>query len=153
MKLIQIARTDYPTVSPRMDIIGCARLMREYDLRLLPVVEAGGLVGVISITDIVFRSIADGVDWFLARVSDFMTKDPVVCDGESTPPQALSLIQTIDLAALPIVDGEGAYRGIVFRDDLLKRIGRFSRPAPPVRSDEAAELRPRLAHPQQGRMS
>lgn len=122
MTLMKYARHDYPTVSPGMDIIGCARLMREHDIRLLPAVAAGRLAGIITLSDIVFRSIADGVDWFLARVSDFMTSDPNTCETDTPPAQALSLMQTLEFAALPVVDGVGNYLGIVFRHDLTSRL-------------------------------
>ena len=63
-------------LSPLDTIEAAARMMRDTGSHLLPVVKDGALVGVISERDIVTRFVAEGLDGWLTRVSDFMTKSP-----------------------------------------------------------------------------
>ncbi|MGD2021245.1 MAG: CBS domain-containing protein [Thiohalocapsa sp.] len=46
------------TVSPDMDIRYCARLFARFDLSRAPVVEAGDVVGIVSLTDLVMKGMA-----------------------------------------------------------------------------------------------
>ena len=122
MRLEAVARLDIPTISPIVSIEECARLMRDSGHRLLPVVEGAQLRGIISLSDIVFRSIAEGSDWFLARTRDFMTCDVICCETSMTGSEALDRFDRAGQIKLPLVDRESIYRGMLHRSDLFMRI-------------------------------
>ncbi|RIV84608.1 CBS domain-containing protein [Aurantiacibacter zhengii] len=104
---------DFPKVSPLALVEQAARLMRDHRLHALPVVEGRQLKGVIACEDIVYRGIADGDDWFLAHVEDYMTTDPdvaFVTDGISTIQAAMRVGRH---QWLPVVSADDEYQGVV----------------------------------------
>lgn len=58
-KVAEIMSSEVRTVGPDRSVHGCMRLMSESRIRHLPVVEDGGVVGVVSIGDLVKAVIED----------------------------------------------------------------------------------------------
>ncbi len=56
-KVADIMGTSFPDVSPRTSIDECMKLMTEKKIRYLPVFENEELVGIISMTDVVWATI------------------------------------------------------------------------------------------------
>jgi len=67
-----IMTQDVVVVAPRDSVQGCMRLMTEYHVRHLPVVESGRIVGLISIGDVV-NCIIGEQDAALADMEHFVT--------------------------------------------------------------------------------
>ena len=108
-----LTEADFPKVSPLALVEQAARMMRDSRLHALPVVEERQLKGVIACEDIVYRGIAEGDDWFLAHVEDYMTKDPdvaLVTDEVSTVHAAMRAGRH---QWLPVVSADEEYRGVV----------------------------------------
>lgn len=58
----EIMSTDLVTVNPLEDVAHCLRVMTEHRVRHLPVVAGGGVIGVLSIGDLVKQVIAEQED-------------------------------------------------------------------------------------------
>lgn len=58
-KVAEIMSSEVRTVSPDRSVHGCMKLMSDARIRHLPVVEGGGVVGVVSIGDLVKAVIED----------------------------------------------------------------------------------------------
>ncbi len=113
--------TDFPQISPIALVEQAARLMRDNRLHALPVVENGNLKGIIACEDIVYRGIAEGEDWFLAHVEDFMTRDPnfaLISDELST---IRALMRAGRHKWLPVVNKKREYYGVL-KSEALHRV-------------------------------
>lgn len=105
-----------------------AALMRESGADALPVADDGRLLGVIT-EEKIARAISSGG----ASIS-FRCVGDLVGDGLTVAPDALSLGQALRLmtssgvSALPVIDGSGVVKGIVFRGDLVAYLCNVLRP-------------------------
>jgi CBS domain-containing protein len=140
---------DPPSVRVDTDVESLLRLMREHELRSVPVVdEHGRVVGIVSEADLVIRDedadlhLPHHIDlWggviflepikhyeerlrraFAATVSGMMTADPVTVMAQDSVRDAAHLIAERGHNRLPVVDRDGHLVGVVTRADVLEAL-------------------------------
>lgn len=97
----------FPTIVTDRTIQQAAELMREHEVRAVPVVEADRLVGIITDWDIVLALAAGGADAASQPVAAVMTSDRLITvSGDATVAEANSLLQQHRVHHLPVIDGE-----------------------------------------------
>ncbi|MCK9175985.1 MAG: CBS and ACT domain-containing protein [Desulforhopalus sp.] len=122
--------TELVMVSPQDTILGTRRVMIEKQIRHMPVVEDGRLVGIVTDRDIrdampsllfeegiepqVCSEIADHV------IADIMTRNPITISVAHTLQDALLIMYHKKVGAFPVVDEEGHLLGIISIRDILK---------------------------------
>lgn len=117
-------------VSERDSIRDAARIMREQDTGVVPVVDGKKIIGLITDRDIVVRGLADGKDLGSARVDELMTKEVRSVREDAPVDEALTLMTSSEIRRLPVVDRNDEIVGIVSLGDLARdasssgRIGR-----------------------------
>lgn len=96
------------------------RLMREHQIRHLPVLRDGRLCGILSERDILaFRAHADDNEaWWRALVSDAMTAPPQTAGPDDSITEAAGRLALAKIGALPVVD-RGVLIGLVTATDVL----------------------------------
>lgn len=117
MKVRDRMSTPVRTTSPGASVDVALKLMREYDVRHLPVVENGRLVGLVTDTELRtawFPSLLDKLS-----VNDVMAKEPVTIDADETVYQAARLIHHNRITGLPVLDG-GRLVGMITQADILQ---------------------------------
>ncbi|MGO9372678.1 MAG: CBS and ACT domain-containing protein [Syntrophobacteraceae bacterium] len=106
-----------------------ATLMREHRIRMLPVVRKGGLVGVLSDTDLKRASASDATMLDIhellyliskIKISDIMTRNPITVPYDYTVEEAAQLLMERNISGVPVVDCDGKLVGIITRNDLFK---------------------------------
>lgn len=114
-----IMTTEYialgPTMSCEKAIAEVRRLAREQRPELiysLYVVDAGKLVGVISLRDLILGEPS-------AAIAIFMTDNLVTVGPHVDQEEVAQTIARYDLAAVPVVDAEGQMLGVVTVDDVV----------------------------------
>jgi citrate synthase len=113
----ELLTTDAVTVRPT-DVIGAAATaMRERGVGSALVTEDGKLVGIITERDMV-RSTAGAAQPGTAKVSAWMTPDPVTVDAGISADEALDLLSQKGFRHLPVVE-DGKLAGIVSLRDLV----------------------------------
>jgi CBS domain-containing protein len=126
----EIMTTDVVTVEPQNSIATAIRLMRQGQLRRLPVVEDGALVGIVTSGDL--RRITglasilkdpsqDNFLWHHIPVANVMTRDPISLAPDTPIAEAARLLVVHKIGGLPIVDG-GRLVGIITTSDLLETL-------------------------------
>lgn len=143
----EISTADVITVSPRMSIIGAVETMAEKGFRRLPVTDSGTgkILGIVTAGDII-NFIGGGEKFNLVSrkhggnmisalndsVREIMSPK-VLSVGENTRIRDVAtLIIEKKCGGIPIVDAEGAIKGIVTERDILKVM--YSQDSPmPVR--------------------
>jgi len=103
------------TVEEDRTIRDVKAIMERHHVTGLPVLgPEGRLVGIITARDLRFRREDD------ALVSDAMTRDLVVEEGEPTPGSAREKFDRHRIEKLPVVDSEGRLRGLITVKDMEK---------------------------------
>ena len=122
MKATDIMTRDLRTVTADSRLEDAARLMRDADVGLIPVVdgtEARKLVGVISDRDIAVRVVAEGRDPAGATVREAMSGNVRSCTEGASVDEVMELMGRERIRRVPIVDERGALVGIVAQADIV----------------------------------
>lgn len=121
------AMTDHPwTCRPGDSLIDAAKLMVDFEVRHLPVVDGGELVGMLSDRDI--RTVAGDPARFAETgdsslaVRDAMTPNPVTVPEHRPLREIATELIEDDIGALPVVDDAGKLVGIVSYVDALRAL-------------------------------
>ena len=100
-------------------IVDVARMMRDYDVGSLPVVENSGtnrLIGIITDRDIVVGPVAD--ELFTATVGDVMTPNPHTVRTDDGVAQVERVMKEQQVRRIPVVDEIGSVVGVIAQADL-----------------------------------
>jgi CBS domain-containing protein len=113
------------TVSPDDSIQDAARIMRDVDTGVVPVVENGRPVGLVTDRDIVVRAVAE--DGQLNRpVREIVTRSVVCASPDMSTREAADLMSEHQVRRLPVVENERLV-GIVSLGDIAVKEGKDKR--------------------------
>ena len=113
------------TVSPADSIQSAACIMRDEDTGVVPIVDNGRAVGVVTDRDIVVRAVADGGR--LSRTVGEIATSAVVCASpDMSTREAAQLMSDHQVRRLPVVENERLI-GIVSIGDLAVKEGKDGR--------------------------
>ncbi len=118
MKIESLMTRQVETVSPDTTLQEAARLMKEIDAGVMPVVEGSQLVGILTDRDITVRATAEGRHPGQTMVGEVMTADPAYCFADQEIEEAAILMEEQQIRRLPILDRNGQLVGIVSLGDL-----------------------------------
>jgi CBS domain-containing protein len=113
------------TISPDDSIQSAARVMRDEDTGVVPVVENGRAVGVVTDRDIVVRAVADG-NQLNRPVREIISSRLVSVSPDTPTREASELMSEHQIRRLPVVENDHLV-GIVSIGDLAVKEGRDRR--------------------------
>jgi CBS domain-containing protein len=120
-KTIRDLMTSNPsTIEPDKTVADAAKLMRDEDAGLIPIVEGKKLAGTITDRDIAIRVVAEGKDQQSTTVRDVMTSRLVTVDPDQDLDEALRLMAKHQVRRLPVVEEDGKLVGIVAQADIAR---------------------------------
>jgi CBS domain-containing protein len=117
----ELMTKDPRTVTAGQSAVDAARVMRDEDTGVVPIVEGDRLVGVVTDRDIAIRVVAEGKDAQSATVGDIASKDVVTIDPQQELDEALRLMAQHQVRRLPVVEEDGKLVGIVAQADVARR--------------------------------
>jgi IMP dehydrogenase len=93
------------------------RLMHQYSIGGVPVVNKSRIIGIVSRRDV--RAIVSkrGDE----KITSIMTKKPIVANEDITAEKALELMYTNKIERLPVVNNKGKLIGIITMQDILEK--------------------------------
>ena len=100
-----------------------AKVMRDEDVGIAPIVEGDRLVGVLTDRDIAVRVVAEGGDSEQTKVTDVMSRDLVTLDPDQDLDEALRLMARHQVRRLPVVEEDGRLVGVVAQADVAQHAG------------------------------
>jgi CBS domain-containing protein len=109
------------TVEPDAPVAEAAKLMKQEDVGIVPVVEGDRLVGTLTDRDIAVRVVAEGKDPQSTRVSEIASSDLVTIDPQQDLDEALRLMAQHQVRRLPVVEEDGKLVGIVAQADVARQ--------------------------------
>jgi acetoin utilization protein AcuB len=104
-------------------------LLKEHHIGILPVMEGGMLVGIITDRDLKRAAASDATSleihellYLLSKIEvrDIMTRDPITVPAASTVEQTARILLENKISGAPVVNENGKVIGIITRDDMLK---------------------------------
>lgn len=108
------------TVRSDATVAEAARVMRDGDVGLVPVVDGDRLVGTVTDRDIAIRVVAEERDPNTTTVRETASTDPVTIDPEQDLDEALRLMAQHQVRRLPVVEEDGRLVGIVAQADVAR---------------------------------
>ena len=125
MKVRDIMTPDPVCVTPDTRLHEAARLMKEHDIGIVPVVEEGGsakrLVGLLTDRDIAIRLVAEGRDPDTVEVGEVMSGNPRTARPDDDVDKVMNLMGREQVRRVPIVDERGSLVGIVAQADVVRK--------------------------------
>ncbi len=107
-------------VNRRATLVAAASRMRDEKIGILPVVDRGHLVGMITDRDLAVRAMAEGLDPRLTMVEAIMTPKVVSCSEEEPIEDLHFLMKRHGVHRLVVINDKGKPVGIVSIEDLEK---------------------------------
>ena len=111
-------------VTEKDSVLDAARIMRDEDTGVVPVVDGKKVIGLVTDRDIVVRSIADGKDATNMRVQEVMTKNVRSVREDGTVDEALDLMSRAEIRRVPVVNQSNELVGIVSLGDIATNANR-----------------------------
>jgi CBS domain-containing protein len=102
-------------------VADAAKLMRDEDVGLAPVVEGDRLVGTLTDRDITVRVVAEGKDPQSTTVRQVASTDLVTVDPEQDLDEAVRLMAQHQVRRLPVVEEDGRLVGVVAQADVARQ--------------------------------
>jgi CBS domain-containing protein len=124
MNIRDVMTTNPRTVSPGDTIQNAARIMRDEDTGVVPVVDNGRPVGVVTDRDIVVRAIANGE--LNKPVREIVSQEVVTARPDMSTREAAELMSEHQVRRLPVVENDRLV-GIVSIGDLAVKDGNEKR--------------------------
>jgi CBS domain-containing protein len=104
--LVRHAMTESPTtVGADASVNDVAQLMKSKDVGVIPVVEGGETIGLITDRDLVVRVLADGKDPAQVRAGDIATRAPLTVTPDMRLSEAREIMEQHQVRRLPVVKG------------------------------------------------
>jgi CBS domain-containing protein len=109
------------TIDASATLTDAAQKMRDANVGVLPVLEAGKVRGIVTDRDLVVRGMARGIEPSSIRVGDCATSEPIAARPDWSVDEALSAMAKHQIGRLPVVDESGRVLGIVTLSSLALR--------------------------------
>jgi CBS domain-containing protein len=120
-KNVQDAMTSNPcAIDADKPVSYAAKMMKQEDVGLAPIVEGERLVGTVTDRDIVTRVIAEGRDPDSTSVREIASTNLVTIDPQQDLGEALQLMAQHQVRRLPVVEEDGRLVGVVAQADVAE---------------------------------
>jgi len=118
-KVVRDVMTSNPrTVSDKDSVLNAARIMRDEDTGVVPVVDGKKIIGLVTDRDIVVRGIADGKDMKSLKVNEVMTKQVRTVNEDASVKEVLDVMSGAQIRRVPVVNRNNELVGIVSMKDV-----------------------------------
>lgn len=121
--------TDVVTIDQDASMYDAIHLMRDKNIRMLPVLDKGKLVGIITDRDLKRASASDAtaleiheILYLLDKITikDIMTQKPITVPDNFTVEETAKILLDNKINGVPVVDRKGAIIGVVTQTDLFR---------------------------------
>jgi CBS domain-containing protein len=118
MKVTELMSRTLVTVSSGETLQQAGTKMRMTDVGILPVVEDGKIIGVLTDRDIVLRAVSNGLRPHMTTVREVMTRNAISCYEDQTIIDASMLMEKHRVRRIFVLDRNEAPVGVISLDDL-----------------------------------
>lgn len=117
------------TVDVKESMSGAIRLLKEHNIRMLPVMRKDKLIGIITDRDLKKASASDATTLEIhellylldkIKIEDIMTRNVITVPQDFTVEETAQVLLKNKISGVPVVDAEGKIVGIITQTDLFK---------------------------------
>ena len=108
------------TIDAEKSVAYAAKMMREEDVGLAPIVEGEKLIGMLTDRDIAIRVVAEGRNPDQVKVRDVASTRLVTVDPQQDLDEALRMMAKHQVRRLPVVEEDGRLVGVVAQADIAR---------------------------------
>jgi CBS domain-containing protein len=120
-KSVQELMTRNPcSIDADKSVTYAAKMLRDEDVGLAPIVEGDRLVGTVTDRDITIRVVAEGKDPESTKVKDIASINLVTVDPRQDLDEALKLMAKHQVRRLPVTEEGGRLVGLVAQADIAR---------------------------------
>ena len=119
-KITELMSPNPCAIEANKPVAYAARMMKDEDVGMAPIVEGDRLVGTLTDRDIVTRVVAMGMDPQSVTVREVASTDLVTVDPEQDLGEALRLMASNQVRRLPVVEEDGRLVGVVAQADVAR---------------------------------
>ena len=120
-KSVKDAMTSNPcTIDADQTVDYAAKMLKDENVGLAPIVDGQRLVGTLTDRDIVVRVVAEGRDPKTVRVREIASTDLVTIDPQQDLDEALRLMANHQVRRLPVVEEDGRVVGVLAQADVAQ---------------------------------
>ena len=114
---------DVVTIDASATLVEAARLMRDANVGMLPVLDEDVVRGIVTDRDLVVRAMTEDVRPSEVRVSQCLSEPPRCAEPDWSLDEAMDEMANQQVGRLPVVDPDGAVIGVVTLSSLALRSG------------------------------
>ena len=115
-----VMSSDPCTIDADKSVAYAAKMMRDEDVGLAPIVEGDKLIGMLTDRDIAIRVVAEGQDPDQVTVREVASKQVVTIDPQQDLDEALRIMAKHQVRRLPVVEEDGRLVGVVAQADVAR---------------------------------
>lgn len=119
-KITEVMSSNPCAIEADKPVSYAAKMMKQEDVGLAPIVEGDRLVGTLTDRDIVTRVVAEGKDPESVTVREVASTDLVTVDPQQDLDEALQLMARNQVRRLPVVEEDGRLVGVVAQADVAR---------------------------------
>jgi CBS domain-containing protein len=120
-KSVQELMTSNPcSIDSDKSVAYAAKMMRDENVGLAPIVEGNRLIGTVTDRDIAVRVVAEGKDPESTKVTDIASTELVTVEPQQDLEEALRLMGKHQVRRLPVVEEGGRLVGVVAQADVAR---------------------------------
>jgi CBS domain-containing protein len=116
-----VMTSDPCTIHADKSVAYAAKMMRDEDVGLAPIVEDDKLIGMLTDRDIAIRVVAEGRSPDQVTVGEVATKQVVTIDPQQDLAEALRIMAKHQVRRLPVVKEDGRLVGVVAQADVARK--------------------------------
>ena len=119
------------TIDPNDSMQDAIRLMKDHNIRMLPVLKKGELIGIVTDRDVKRSSASDATTleihellYLVSRikVKDIMTKNPITVSFDYTIEETAEVLLKEKISGAPVVDHDGRLVGTITQVDIFRAL-------------------------------
>lgn len=115
-----VMTSDPCTIDAEKSVAYAAKMMRDEDVGVAPIVESDKLIGMLTDRDIAIRVVAEGKDPERVTVREVASKQVVTIDPQQDLDEALRIMAQHQVRRLPVVEEDGRLVGVVAQADVAR---------------------------------
>ena len=115
-----VMTSDPCSIDADKSVAYAAKMMRDEDVGLAPIVEDDKLIGMLTDRDIAIRVVAEGKDPNQVTVREVASKQVVTIDPQQDLSEALRIMAKHQVRRLPVVEEDGRLVGVVAQADVAR---------------------------------
>jgi CBS domain-containing protein len=116
-----VMTSDPCTIDAQKSVAYAAKMMRDEDVGLAPIVEGDKLIGMLTDRDIAIRVVAEGRNPDQVTAREVASKQVVTIDSQQDLDEALRIMAKHQVRRLPVVEEDGRLVGVVAQADVARK--------------------------------